>query len=160
MLPRSPFDTNVARHIVQKTQLWAMRLTEFNYTIEYIPGQSSTWADLLTRWAQVSSESLPARCISKLFGPLTSEHMPELPSVEIIAVSQDKQLLASDSEISVTTFDGIKPLVNSSGRMYIPLHDKELQLCIWVVALCGLVGHRGRAATKSLIFEKSALADS
>lgn len=54
----------------------------------------------------------------------------------------------------MTIVDGIKIWVNSSGQVYIPPHDTELQLCIFVAAHSGLEGHRGREETKSLIFEK------
>lgn len=43
-------DSNVTRQTVQKTQSWALRLAEFNFTIEHIARDSNTWADMLTRW--------------------------------------------------------------------------------------------------------------
>ncbi len=41
------FNANVARHIVHKTQRWDLRLAEFNFTVEHVPGAFNTWADLL-----------------------------------------------------------------------------------------------------------------
>ncbi len=38
MLSPTRFNANVARHIVHKTQRWALRLAEFNFTVEHIPG--------------------------------------------------------------------------------------------------------------------------
>lgn len=43
------FNANVARHIVHKVQRWALRLSEFDFTIEHIPGEHNVWADILTR---------------------------------------------------------------------------------------------------------------
>ncbi len=38
MLSPTRFNANVARHMVHKTQRWALRLAEFNFTVEHIPG--------------------------------------------------------------------------------------------------------------------------
>ncbi len=58
MLSPTRFNANVARHIVHKTQRWALRLAEFNFTVEHILGAFNTWADLLTRWAALAMKSL------------------------------------------------------------------------------------------------------
>ncbi len=50
MLSPTRFNANVTRHIVYKTQRWALRLSEFNFTMEHIPVAFNTWADLLTPW--------------------------------------------------------------------------------------------------------------
>ncbi len=76
---------NVARHIVHKTQRWALRLAEFNFTVEYIPGAFNTWADLLTRWAAPGNEESPARRLSALRVPLITADLPELPSLDVIS---------------------------------------------------------------------------
>ncbi len=38
MLSPTQFNANVARHIVHKAQRWALRLAEFTFTVEHIPG--------------------------------------------------------------------------------------------------------------------------
>ena len=87
MLSPTRFDTNVVRHTVHKTQRWALRLAEFNYTIEHISGESNTWADMLTRWATADNSIYPARRMSSLTVPLIMEKFPEMPSVGLIAES-------------------------------------------------------------------------
>lgn len=37
MLAPSCFQASVARHIVHKAQRWALRLSEFNFTVEHVP---------------------------------------------------------------------------------------------------------------------------
>lgn len=45
LLSPAKFVSNVACHVVHKVQRWSMRLSEFNQTIEHIPGENNTWAD-------------------------------------------------------------------------------------------------------------------
>lgn len=45
------YSSNVARHIVHKKQRWAIRMSEFDFVIEHVAGEHSTWADMLTRRA-------------------------------------------------------------------------------------------------------------
>ncbi len=63
MLFPTRFNAKVARHIVHKTQRWALRLAEFNFTVEHITGELNTWADFLTRWAAPGNAEFPARRI-------------------------------------------------------------------------------------------------
>ncbi len=88
MLSATPFNADVARHIVHKTQRWALRLAEFNITVEHIPGELNTWADFLTRCAAPGNAEFPVRRISAFRDPLITEDLPELPSLEVIAKSQ------------------------------------------------------------------------
>ncbi len=75
-------------HIAHKTQRWALRLAEFNFKVEHIPGAFNTWADLLTRWAAPGNEESPVRRLSALrVLPITAD-IPELPSVDVISKSQ------------------------------------------------------------------------
>lgn len=84
MLSPTCFNANVARHIVHKTQPWALRLAEFNFTVENVPGELNTWADMLTRWAAPGNTEFPARRVSALQVPLITEYLPELPSVYVM----------------------------------------------------------------------------
>ncbi len=79
MLSRPRLNANVARHIVHKTQRWALLLAEFNFTVEHISGELNTWADFLTRWAARENSEFPARRISAFRVPLITEDLPELP---------------------------------------------------------------------------------
>lgn len=73
--------------MVHKVQRWALRLAEFNYTIEHIPGESNVWADILTLCAAPGYEISPARRISAINVPILTEDKPELPSPAAIAAS-------------------------------------------------------------------------
>ncbi len=87
MLFPTRFNANVARHIVHKTGRWALRLAEFNFTVEHIPGELNTWANFLTLWAAPRNAEFSARRISAFRFPLITEDIPELPSLEVIAKS-------------------------------------------------------------------------
>lgn len=152
MLSPSRFDTNVARHIVHKTQRWALRLAEFSYTVEHIPGESNLWADMLTRWASQDNENHPARRMAPLRVPLITEDLPDLPSVASIAQSQSN--VPPQTGFSLRNMSGTDVWVNNEGKLYIPPEDTEMQLRICVAAHCGLGGHRGKTATKSIAKEK------
>ena len=90
MLSPTRYNSNVARHVVHKVQRWALRLAEFNFTIEHIPGESNVWADMLTRWAAPGYDKSSARCISAIKLPLLTEDNPTSPSLEAIGASQEK----------------------------------------------------------------------
>ena len=102
MLSPHRFDTNVARHTVHKTQRWALRLTEFNYAAEHIPGESNTWADMLTRWAADDSSCFPARRVAMLRVPLIADDLLELPSIHEIAQSQSEHPPDSNTDFKQT----------------------------------------------------------
>ncbi len=127
MLSPTRFNANVAQHIVRKTKRWALRLSEFNFTVEHIPGAFNTWADLLTRWAAPGNEESSAQRLSALRVPLITADLPELPSLDVIYKSQLASPPPSDSGCSLTSNLGTDVWM-----------DDELQLRISVAAHCGL----------------------
>ncbi len=64
------------------------QISEFNFTVEHIPGALKTWADLRTRWAAPGSEESPARRLSALQVPPITADLKELPPLDIIFRSQ------------------------------------------------------------------------
>lgn len=150
----SRFDTNIARHIVHKTQRWAIHLAELNYTIEHIPGEINLWDDMLTHWVSADNARFPARRISTIRAPLIIEDLPDLPSVKAIAYCQQNSPPSEASDFSLVQIDGLDMWANSSGLFYIPPNDTAMQLRICVAAHCGLGGHRAKTATKSTVKEK------
>ena len=38
------------KHISNKLQRWAMKLSNYRYTVHHISGENNVWADLLSRW--------------------------------------------------------------------------------------------------------------
>ena len=108
MLSPTRFDKNTARHIVHKTQRWALRLAEFIYSIEHIPGESNLLADMLTRWAAFGNEIHLARRVAALRVPVITEDQPELPIMDVIAESQKKYPPAEDSRFSLEYINGFE----------------------------------------------------
>lgn len=154
MLSPNRFDNNVARHVIYKTQRWAIRLAEFNFTTEHIPGESNTWADMLTRWAASGFDRCPAKRISLFTVPLITETPPELPSLEIFAESQRNATPCNNPNFKLQSVNGNNVWMSDDGKLYVPPEDVDLQLRICVAAHCGLGGHRGITATKMIIREK------
>ena len=152
MLNPSRFNSNVARHVVHKVQRWALRLAEFNFNIEHIPGESNLWADMLTRWGAPNQEDGPARRTSAIRVPLLTEDPPDLPSIDLIAASQSKYPPPTDSGFTQSSKDNLWR--NGTGKLYVPPQDEELQLRIAVAAHCGYGGHRGYTSTLETIKEK------
>lgn len=82
--------------------------------------------------------------------PLLTQDLPELPSLQVIEVSQKLKSPASDSGFSLK--NGVYR--DASGKHFIPPHDELLQLRVCVAVHCGLGGHRGQEATFSIIRDK------
>lgn len=153
MLSPCRFNANVARHVVNKVQRWALRLAEFNFTIEHIPGESNLWADILTRWAAADYDRSPARRLSAIKVPLMNNDKPELPSFEIISKSQKKYPPPQNEGFNLSS-DNPPLWKYPNGKIYIPKNDQDLQLRIAVSAHCGLGGHRGYTTTCDVIKER------
>ena len=152
MLNPSRFNSNVARHVVHKVQRWALRLAEFNFTIEHIPGEANLWADILTRWAAPNRDEAPARRSCAIRVPLLTEETPELPSLDILAASQLKFPPPENSEFILSSEDNLWR--NLKGKLYVPNQDEELQLRMAVSAHSGFGGHRGYTTTLEILKEK------
>lgn len=152
MMSPTRFNANVARHIVHKVQRWALRLSEFNFTIEHIPGEQNLWADFLTRWAAPDNTTFPARRLSALQVPLLTADAdkPELPSLEIISEAQNRSPHTAELDCTLSKEN---PAVwrNAQGLLYIPKDDEKLHLRILVAAHCGFGGHRGYTTTCNIV---------
>lgn len=174
MMAPTRFQANVARHIAHKVQRWAIRLSEFHYTVEHIPGHCNIWADMLTRWAAPGYSKYPARKMGAIRVPLITEERPDLPTLKAIAESQ-RRYPPSDREIesynlkklsASPEFQKLHALsseqlqsegdawISDDGKLYIPKEDEEIQLRIIVAAHCGFGGHRGYTSTVKLMKEK------
>ncbi len=132
--PAYPLHANVARHIVHKTQHWALRLSEFNFTGESIPEAFNTWADLLTRWSVPGNEESLARLLNAFPVPLIAADLPELRSLQAISKSLLASPPQSDAGCSVTSNLGTDIWMTKNGKIYIPEDGDDLQLRICVAA--------------------------
>ncbi|GMF28370.1 unnamed protein product [Phytophthora fragariaefolia] len=43
--------TEIKKHVRGKLLRWSLKLNEFKYEIEHIPGDENVWADMFSRWA-------------------------------------------------------------------------------------------------------------
>lgn len=152
MLSPTQFNATVARNIVHKVERWALRLSEFNFTIEHIPGESNVWGDFLTRWAAPGYDKSPARRISAIQVPLLTEDKPGLPSVEMLAALQKEHPLSKNRNYTLSSEDH-QLWIDENGKLYISVNDEEIQLRIAVAAHCGLGGHGGYTTTCQIIKE-------
>lgn len=110
MLSPTRFKANVARHVVHKTQRWALRLAEFNFTVNHIPGESNVWADMLSRWA--SGVPPISSIISSFLVPFITEELPELPPTHVIIEAQEKNPPVGDEYSQVALANGLKAWKN------------------------------------------------
>ena len=67
----NPYGMNpgVGRHVAQKLMRWEIRLSAFRYVIEFVPGESNVWADILSRWGSAPPKSTRAK-IAALYAPV------------------------------------------------------------------------------------------
>jgi hypothetical protein len=45
-------DPTLARHVVHKLQLWALKMSVLSYRMEHLMGKLNYWTDLMTRWGE------------------------------------------------------------------------------------------------------------
>ena len=70
---------------------------QFNFTVERVSGGLNTWADFLTHWAAPGNSDSSARRTAALRVPLTTEDLPDLPSLKVIAKAQTQSLPSTGS---------------------------------------------------------------
>lgn len=89
MLSHSSFNANIALHDVHKEHRWSIRLAEFKFVVEHVPGENNVWR---IYWLDGSSEqpNFHARRVVDIKVPFLKEEKPELPSVEVIVALQKK----------------------------------------------------------------------
>eukprot|EP00644_Phytophthora_capsici_P014120 jgi/Phyca11/99271/e_gw1.3.1308.1 len=44
-------DVSIKKHIKGKLLRWAMKLMNYRYVVEHVPGSDNVWADMISRWA-------------------------------------------------------------------------------------------------------------
>ncbi len=49
-------NSQIKKHVANKIERWALRLTAFRYDVVHISGEDSVWADLLSRWGSPSQQ--------------------------------------------------------------------------------------------------------
>ena len=135
---------DLSQTAIRKVLRWAVRLSAYNYVCIHIKGSENVWADLLSRWATLSNNTI-RRLVTVPQLPSTSENEFEWPTSEEILKVQS----ASSRPLHLKHTDGL--WLTSSGQTWIPDNADELQLRLCIIAHTGAPGHRGiEAKTKSL----------
>ncbi len=137
-------------------QRWALYLARFDYVIEHVQGEANVCADMLTRWirgyrkngTELFSKHL--RVLKELPQIVPRPETIEWPSIDSLRDAQKRALPPSRSYATYSDDDGLWKV---GTRLWIPCAASELQLKLLVLAHCGSLGHRGRAATKSVLLE-------
>jgi RNase H-like domain found in reverse transcriptase/Reverse transcriptase (RNA-dependent DNA polymerase)/Integrase zinc binding domain len=137
----------LASHTAAKLIRWALRLSCFRYTIEYVPGAENVWSDMLTRWAAPCPR---ARMCALMLAPLSPALNRDFiwPTLAEIKRIQDAVIMVEPTPMQLTT-DGVYKTVD--GRVWIPNDATDVQLRICIVAHAGLGGHRGTRPTTEAI---------
>jgi len=136
------------RHVLTKVQRWAMRLSQFEYSIIHIPGVENCWADLLSRWGASDPDNTQSspRIAALLKAPVAPDLQPdfEWPTEKEIHDVQHAAIAKGNEEAPSATRRSLRV---TDGAVWIPKYAVSLQLRICVIAHCGRGGHRGLAAT-------------
>jgi hypothetical protein len=134
-----PLTTNpgLARHSASKLFRWALMLSVLRYTIEFSPGDSNAWADLMTRWgAPQAFPILLARLIRGIFrAPIAPSLASEFEWPDVSAVRSARASPTCTPHIGFEARDSDSIISSSSGAAWIPTDSVELQLrlCIWLI---------------------------
>jgi transposase InsO family protein len=146
-------DAEVKRHIRGKLQRWAMSLTGLPYSIEHIEGPTNLWADLLSRWGLAPTKEMGAGPSCKYVATRqqtreaeTEERGQRLSSGNFTFPTKGEILRAQQRHLnqrpqaSELAPDGLWTV---KGLVWAPSSETRLLQRLFVVAHCGLQGHRG-----------------
>jgi hypothetical protein len=136
---------------------WGIELREFRYVIQHISGEINCWADILSRWGAAHDfEASPVTLnaletvesdADETIQPIDHYRVQPLdpgkfvwPDVQEIASEQRSHIGTCDNYIT----DGNGLLVNSDGRIIIPVQSRDLRIRLCVIAHAGCnSGHIG-----------------
>lgn len=147
----------LGRHVVNKVQRWALYLSQFPYVIEHIEGNRNIFADILTRWLKgYRSERRGLRVMAKLSKVHDIVESPAKedfiwPSMSMIRAAQEEH--KPSPKHSGLHWDQEERIWKKNDCVWIPSQALTLQMKIIVVSHCSLGGHRGHAATESIVRE-------
>ena len=131
-------------------------MSKYTYVIEHIDGDDNVFADILTRWTKgYRNDGYKLKTICSLLVQSAEQMVPsaekiEWPNMENFRGSQAQN--DGDQKIGLK-FDAVDRLWKMNDHVWIPSADKDLQLKLMVVSHCGIMGHRGADATRSVLRE-------
>ncbi|POM69893.1 Hypothetical protein PHPALM_13794 [Phytophthora palmivora] len=141
---------SVKKHVRGKLLRWALKLSEFRYTINHIPGTHNVWADMLSRWAGQSAEMSIRRVTTRgaqqqqrcVLRPLDEESFV-WPTFEEVRRAQKRQRPQSLPSWLKVNENGI---IMKGKLIWIPTEEQALLRRLMIISHCGAQGHRGRHA--------------
>jgi len=141
----------IKKHVRGKLLRWAMRLTEFKYSIRHIAGESNVWADMLSRWACATPTLAAVRRArtrgSQQRDQLTLRPLDDSgfvwPTMNEIARAQRQHRPKTFPRELSERDDGV--IVNGD-MLWVPREASALVRRLLIIAHCGQQGHRGRHA--------------
>ncbi|OWZ01011.1 hypothetical protein PHMEG_00027680, partial [Phytophthora megakarya] len=145
---------SVKKHIKGKLFRWSMKLMNFRYVVEYVPGPDNVWADMISRWA---GNHPPAATLKRLkvvgscdANPATP---PTIPVPNLRPLDDANFIWPTFEEFISTQAGATKPveaeretdsLVTVDGRVWVPSEAKDLLQRLCIISHCGAQGHRGQ----------------
>ena len=143
----------IARHVLGKVQRWGIRLSNFDYEVEHVPGVKHDWPDLLSRWgfpAGAVSQAVRRLMLAPIRSPITDEHVSDLISRVLQA-----QALFTTEETSApdVSWDQDRACWTRGGLILVPSKAVDICLSILLVAHCARAGHKNALLTKRMIRE-------
>ncbi|OWZ03680.1 LOW QUALITY PROTEIN: hypothetical protein PHMEG_00024542 [Phytophthora megakarya] len=129
----------------RKLLRWALKLSEFRYTINHIAGTANVWADMLSRWACQPREITVRRVTTRIsqqqklctLRPLDEENFV-WPTWEEVLRVQRRYVPRALPPWLTTREDGL-----------FMREDQALLRRLMIISHCGAQGHRGRHAMMS-----------
>ncbi|KAG3199075.1 hypothetical protein PC128_g5559 [Phytophthora cactorum] len=140
---------NVKKHVKGKLLRSAMKLMNFRYIVEHVPGPDNVWADMISRWAGNHAPVVTVKRI-KAVRRRTRPTRPRLrplgeadfvwPTLEELIAVQARYAPPAGA---TTADDGP---ITLDGRIWVPSEATEFIQRLCIVAHCGAQGHRGQKA--------------
>ena len=132
----------IKKQTVDKLCGWAAKLHGFRYFIQYDPGESNVWADILLRWKPENPGKF--RSIS----PVRSLYEESFERPSLKEIGESRKISEDDCRDNLELDLELK--VNSAGLIWVP-KKKDIRDRICVIAHSGLAGHRGMRTTERAI---------
>ena len=160
ILSPQEINPNIPLHNAKRVYRWALELNCFDYRIEHIKGEHNILADLLSRPFALGPQpvicalsGIPQATSPQPSTPLSASAI-EWPSLAEIKSAQEEEGedLSSKSGFSRIEYQGLE-LACMHDKVYVP-KSRDLQTRMMVVAHMSTMGHRGIAATLSMLTER------
>ena len=136
------------RHTATKLMRWALKLSAYRYVVEHLAGERNVWADMLTRWAVRTADTVKAKSVAAkalMLSPIQpgTDKAFDMPTGKDLRDAQKKSKTKPPEECNKV--DGLWQ--TSKGAVWIPEQDSLMKLRVLIAAHAGPAGHRGQAVS-------------